>query len=612
MVWWVVLVKEHWKLLLFLWLAVLLLIVEPGSAISQLSSYTNDTSLAGANMITVVGDIAYITSWSNNSLTLVNISNTSAPSPISQLQNDTSLVHAYAVVVQNNTAYVIASNSLTLVNVSNPANPVQISSFINSTSITNGVGLAVVDNIAYVTGASSAALTLVNVSNPANPVQISSFINSTSLGGAAGVRVSGGIAYIAAGGAHALTLVNVSNPANPVQISSFINSTSMGTTQDLDVQNNIAYVIGYTSNSLAIVNVSNPANPVQISSFINSTSLGGAFSIVIANSVAYITGLDSSTTTAINVSNPANPVQINSLVNITSMSCVTGIAIEEEVNRTIGYVTANCGNALTILQLTEPSLNVDLSISAPIVRTGKVNATISWNSNIPANITLHYGNSTNLGTTVTNVSFSMTHLMQITGLERNTTYFYNVTSCDSGTSCLMNGTFNFTTGVSTVILLSPSNNSVSSNGTVAFQFNVTDTDPIASCSLLYQSGVTYTSATGFTNATLSNITISSITNSHPLAGTPMDWQITCSDVYGVSSTSDKFYVTTVVAYQTAPPSGPGGSGGTVLSVVNTTGNLSFVPEEEGSDEQLFDRDLKQMMILLAFGIILVAWLIKRK
>ncbi|MEE9322954.1 MAG: PGF-pre-PGF domain-containing protein, partial [Candidatus Aenigmarchaeota archaeon] len=71
---------------------------------------------------------------------------------------------------------------------------------------------------------------------------------------------------------------------------------------------------------------------------------------------------------------------------------------------------------------------------------------ISWNTNEPGNSSVLYGTSPGaLSLGKTNSSLATSHDLSLTGLSGSTTYYYNVSSCDSAGNCNTSGVYNFTT-----------------------------------------------------------------------------------------------------------------------------------------------------------------------
>ena len=70
---------------------------------------------------------------------------------------------------------------------------------------------------------------------------------------------------------------------------------------------------------------------------------------------------------------------------------------------------------------------------------------ITWTTNETGNSAVNYGLTTALGSLVSNGTFVLSHSMTLTGLLPDTTYYFNVTSCDPSANCATAGPFNFTT-----------------------------------------------------------------------------------------------------------------------------------------------------------------------
>jgi subtilisin family serine protease len=82
------------------------------------------------------------------------------------------------------------------------------------------------------------------------------------------------------------------------------------------------------------------------------------------------------------------------------------------------------------------------------VSSGSITASsaiVSWDVNESTNSSINYGTTTVLGTESTNASLATSHSLSLSGLSASTTYYYNVTSCDSAGNCFVNGTNSFTT-----------------------------------------------------------------------------------------------------------------------------------------------------------------------
>lgn len=88
---------------------------------------------------------------------------------------------------------------------------------------------------------------------------------------------------------------------------------------------------------------------------------------------------------------------------------------------------------------------VNFNITSVSSSVSTTSATISWTTTELANSTVEYGTSTALGSFETETSRVTSHSVGLTGLSASTTYYYNVTSCDSAGNCNTSGPSSFTT-----------------------------------------------------------------------------------------------------------------------------------------------------------------------
>ncbi len=75
---------------------------------------------------------------------------------------------------------------------------------------------------------------------------------------------------------------------------------------------------------------------------------------------------------------------------------------------------------------------------------------ILWDTNVFANSTIDYDTTLALGSNITSASFVLSHSLALASLSANTTYFFNVTSCDQYNNCVTSGPYNFTTTSTTL------------------------------------------------------------------------------------------------------------------------------------------------------------------
>lgn len=107
------------------------------------------------------------------------------------------------------------------------------------------------------------------------------------------------------------------------------------------------------------------------------------------------------------------------------------------------------------LQFNYTSQNVTVSAgdtTPPIISNIKnssistTSAIITWDTDENANSTVNYNNeSGNLNLSNSSATLTESHSLTLTGLTANTTYYYNVSSCDASANCNSSSEYNFST-----------------------------------------------------------------------------------------------------------------------------------------------------------------------
>ncbi len=117
------------------------------------------------------------------------------------------------------------------------------------------------------------------------------------------------------------------------------------------------------------------------------------------------------------------------------------------------------------------NLTVQIDNVAPVITNvqnhsiTESSAIINWTTNESTNASVDYGTTTDLGTKVSNTTFSTTNTVQLSSLSSETLYYYNVTSCDNQGNCNTTGPQNFTTLTDTTapVITNVQNHSISNN-----------------------------------------------------------------------------------------------------------------------------------------------------
>jgi hypothetical protein len=340
----------------------------PPSIVGYKTGAGNPNYLGGAINVYVSGNYAYVCGQTDNSLTIVNISNPANPTiagHIAGALNNLDLPNA--VFVLGNYAYVASTgnNALTIVNISNPAALVVVSHLDGAghpNHLNAPYAVFVLGNYAYVCAYGENSLTIVDVTNPAAPATVGNVAGAggaTFLGGPIAVSVSGNYAYVCAATDNSLTIVNVSVPAAPTiagHIAGAGNPNYLSFPYAVSVSGNYAYVCARNDNSLTIVDVSVPAAPTiagHIAGAGGATYLSTPNSVYVSGNYAYVASNGDNSLTIVDVINPA-------LLTIVSHVAGAGAPNYLSTPRSVfvvgiyAYTVSNGDNAISIFDISPP------------------------------------------------------------------------------------------------------------------------------------------------------------------------------------------------------------------------------------------------------------------
>lgn len=118
-------------------------------------------------------------------------------------------------------------------------------------------------------------------------------------------------------------------------------------------------------------------------------------------------------------------------------------------------ITFSCNDTVGNMNTTE-TLYFTIDRTAPVIANVSngtaywYSINISWDTDESGNSSVLYGTSQiDLSLNETNSSLVTSHDVNLTGLSGSTTYYYNVSSCDSAGNCNTTGVYNFTTPLCT-------------------------------------------------------------------------------------------------------------------------------------------------------------------
>ncbi len=134
----------------------------------------------------------------------------------------------------------------------------------------------------------------------------------------------------------------------------------------------------------------------------------------------------------------------NTTFTTTHQATITGLLTSTTYYYNITSCTTDGCETVGPYSFTTPADLTPIISNVQATNITDTGATITWTTSAAANSSVDYGNTSALGTNVTNATQTTTHSIAITGLNTTTTYYYNVTSCNSF-GCKSAGTYSFIT-----------------------------------------------------------------------------------------------------------------------------------------------------------------------
>lgn len=264
----------------------------------KLSGADSPNYLGGAQGIDVYvpANMAWVASYTDNSLIAIYLGSATSPTPtligvIRETGKKKYLLGCTSVhmVIIGTTRYAFVTaytdNALTIIDVSDASKPSHVASIYGAGS-PNWLGGAVnvkihtigASTYAFVAAQSDDSLTIINITTPDSPTFVASIRGAGSpnyLDGAAGVFVKTieGVhyAFVTSKIDNSLSIFNVSTPASPVLVSVRHGNGSpyyLGGAQSVFIQTfntvEVACITSGTDDSLTIFDVTSPANPVHL------------------------------------------------------------------------------------------------------------------------------------------------------------------------------------------------------------------------------------------------------------------------------------------------------------------------------------------------------------
>ncbi|WOO43176.1 hypothetical protein [Rubellicoccus peritrichatus] len=247
-------------------------------------------SLADVRGIEIEGDYAYVSSFADSALTIIDVSDPTNPSFVSKIQDGVGgfdfLSGCFNSEIDDDLLYVagVSDGAISIVDISGPASPQLIGVIRDGVNGFNNLGfvidLKVSGDLLYATAFGDDSLNIIDISNPASPQLVSSVVDGSGgfdfLWTATDVEIAGDYAYVAAFNEGALNIIDISTPASPQLVSvirddvaGFNNLNSIRRIRLID---ELVYVVSQGDNALTVIDVSDKANPVLVAEAIDGVN----------------------------------------------------------------------------------------------------------------------------------------------------------------------------------------------------------------------------------------------------------------------------------------------------------------------------------------------------
>ena len=340
--------------------------VVPGN----IGSVSDGTNLNDSRGVDVHGDYAYVASYGNDSVSVIDVSDPTSPVRVGTVSDATNLNGAWGIEVLYPYAYVACyeGDSLTVVDISDPSSPTVVGQLIDATNLNQATAVSVAGRYAYVASYVSDTLCVIDISDPTAPTMTGVLTDSTNLQGARGVRVTGKFAYVAAYDARRFTIVDISDPTTPTLTGSINDATLLNGATEISVENKYAYVTAINSDTFCAIDISDPTTPTIAGSVTDGSVLNGISGLVTAGNYAYVVSITPQKMAVIDISDPTTPVILRSNTDATGMNFCFSLAIAGNYV----YVVTISDDSLTVIDiqgLTTPSAEIG------IIKTSKLKVT---------------------------------------------------------------------------------------------------------------------------------------------------------------------------------------------------------------------------------------------
>lgn len=326
---------------------------------NYIADVVDDTTInfSGLQDVVVIGDYAYVISFYDSALSVVDISNPAVPVIVGTLVDDATmeLANPEDLFIEGNYAYITSTyhNALEIVDISDPTTPTHVGSIVDdaTTELNKPNGTAISGNHAFVV--SDDGFEVIDISDPTTPTHVTgiNFATEVLLYLSREIKVVGDYAYITAIYGDVFIVMDISDPTAPSIVGTIADdaTTILDAPSGFDIQGDYAYVTSIFEDGVQILDISDPTNPTAVGSIVDDATMRllDARTIVVEGDYAYVGGNNDDGIQVLDISDPTNPVHEFVIFNFATSNLDRPMQVAYSNGHL--YVAANDSSALAII-----------------------------------------------------------------------------------------------------------------------------------------------------------------------------------------------------------------------------------------------------------------------
>ena len=340
-------------------------------------STIKSNELDSASGLVIKGSYAFVASYNNDSLTIIDINDPNNLTIVGHVSDSTNMNEARGVAVVGGYAYVTANEKLAVVDVSDVRNPEVVGS-VSDTAATDAAGIYVTGKYAYVAGYTDWKLEIYDISSHTSPVLTNSVADS-DLDYAIDVYVQDDVAIV--GTRYGIVTMDVSDPFVDTKLDYV--SSGESTCRRMTVEDGFAYLM--CNGKIAAFDIRDPAD-TKLAKKLTDGAVTSAEDAYISNEVMYVTAPGDNAVVLYNVSDPYRFAYIGTLQDDDYMPNPTAIKVAGDKI----YVLDSVNDSMNVLQMQGMKVS---SIRAGDIQSdnSRVVSDLNVGNNIYAGTGVHVG-----------------------------------------------------------------------------------------------------------------------------------------------------------------------------------------------------------------------------